>query len=166
MAQVGSQLSARVVALLSAPDIGLNTVVAQLSEAAGILMPAFAREQLKAQNIAAEIAEKSAGASYPAVHIYCERVSNTLREKFRAFSGTARMVMEARVSQDRLEGLEQKSQLMADAMTNVLDASRGDWGMGAFYTGGYDVTFGPVRHGGRNYLQITKVVFDVDVSAN
>jgi hypothetical protein len=158
MAQVGSQLSARVVALLSAPDIGLNTVVAQLSEAAGILMPAFAREQLKAQ--------KSAGASYPAVHIYCERVSNTLREKFRAFSGTARMVMEARVSQDRLEGLEQKSQLMADAMTNVLDTSRGDWGMGAFYTGGYEVTFGPVRHGGRNYLQITKVVFDVDVSAN
>ena len=105
-------------------------------------------------------------AKYPAVHVYCEKLSNTLREKFRTFSGKARMVVEARVSQDRLEGLERQSQLLVDAITDVLDASRGDWGAGMLYNGGYEVMYGPVKSGGRNLIQITKVTFEVDISGN
>jgi hypothetical protein len=47
----------------------------------------------------------------------------------------------------------------------VLDGNRGSWGEGAFFTGGYEVTFDPVQHGGKNFLQIAKVVFDVDLSS-
>jgi hypothetical protein len=33
-----------------------------------------------------------------------------------------------------------------------------------FYAGGYDVEFGPVKRGGKNFLQSAKVSFEVDVS--
>jgi hypothetical protein len=52
-----------------------------------------------------------------------------------------------------------------DAITQVLDKSRGDWGDGVFFDGGYEVTFGGVKHGGRNFLQIAKVVFALEISA-
>ena len=68
------------------------------------------------------------------------------------------------MSQDRLEGLEQRSQTLADAITDVLDQSRGTWGQGMFYSGGYELSFTPVKHGGKNFIQTVKISFDVDVS--
>jgi hypothetical protein len=96
--------------------------------------------------------------------VYCERISNTLREKFRRFSGSARIAVEVRGSLDRLEGLEEQIRFYADAVAQVLDNNRGDWGDGVFYPGGYEVTFGPVKQGGRNYLQTAKASFEVEIS--
>ena len=53
------------------------------------------------------------------------------------------------MSQDRIEGLEDQLRLYVDAVTQVLDANRGSWGQGAFYTGGYEVNFEPVQQGGQ-----------------
>jgi len=50
-------------------------------------------------------------------------------------------------------------------VTQVLDANRGSWGQGMFFTGGYEVKFDPVQHGGRNFLQVAKVTFEVDLSS-
>ena len=61
-------------------------------------------------------------------------------EKFRTFSGKVRTVAEIRVSQDRIEGLEDQLRLYVDAVTQILDSNRGSWGLGAFYTGGYEAT--------------------------
>ena len=69
-----------------------------------------------------------------------------------------------RVTHDRLEGLDQMAQAYVDALTQVLDSNRGDWGDGLFYTGGYTVTYQPVKHGGKNFLQTAKVSFDLQVS--
>jgi hypothetical protein len=74
------------------------------------------------------------------------------------------MTIEVRVSQDRLEGIEAQSQMYLDAATQVLDQNRGDWGEGMFYAGGYEAAFGPVKHGGQNFIQVAKVTFDVGVS--
>jgi len=54
--------------------------------------------------------------------------------------------------------------LYVDAVTQVLDANRGTWGQGAFYTGGYEVSFEPVQLGGQYFLQIARVSFEVDFS--
>jgi hypothetical protein len=75
------------------------------------------------------------------------------------------MVVEARVSQDRLDQIETNLQGFVDAITQVLDNSRGDWGDGTFFDGAYEVNFGGVKHGGRNFLQIAKVVFVLEISA-
>jgi hypothetical protein len=117
-------------------------------------------------NASSELLEKRSGAVYPCVHVYCERIENRLAEKFRTFSGTLFMAAEVRVSDDRVEPVESALLLHVEALTNVLDLSRGPWGVGAFYGGGYSVEFEPVRHGGRNYLQSAKIRFELRVSVN
>ena len=80
------------------------------------------------------MAEHSTVTKYPIVCVYCNKIANLLREKFRTFSGDADMVVEARVSQDRLDRHRDAStQLYIDAITQVLDSNRGDWGNGVFY---------------------------------
>jgi hypothetical protein len=118
------------------------------------------------QNVAADIAEKSAGAQYPAAVVYCEKVSNQLQEKFRSFSGTVELAIEIRHSQDRLEGVEDALEQITDIVTGILSASRGDWGNGMFYSGAYDVSYGSVKRGGRNFLQTAKVRCELSVSVS
>jgi hypothetical protein len=91
---------------------------------------------------------------------------NNLREKFRSFSGTVEIAIEVRHSQDRLEGMEEAIEAQTDAVTTALAASRGDWGDGMYYAGGYEVSFGRVARGGKNYTQVAKVTFEIGVSRN
>jgi hypothetical protein len=122
--------------------------------------------QILAQNVAPELAERSTASKYPLVYVYCTKIVNQLREKFRTFSGEAQMIVEARVSNDRLEEMEDLLQGYIDAITQVLDQSRGDWGDGVFYCGGYEVVFGGVKHGGRNFMQIAKVSLILEISTD
>ncbi len=147
-------------------DQALNGQIAELSLEAGVTEAKLHPAQVLVRNVTAELAEKTAGVTYPAFYVYCEKLTNALREKFRTFSGTARLVIEARASQDRLEGLEDRLHVYVDAVTSLLDANRGDWGQGMFYTGGYEVSFGAVKHGGKNFLQAAKVAFEVEISTD
>ncbi len=163
MAQVASVATGKVTSLMTA-STGLAAAVAAVSALSGTALPPIEAAQIIGQNVAPEIAEKSSVAKYPSVHIYCERVVNQLREKFRTFSGQALMAVEIRVSRDRLESLETRMQLYVEAVTRVLDASRGDWGGGMLFGGGYEVSYGPVKHGGRNLLQTAKITFALEAS--
>jgi hypothetical protein len=163
MAQVASVATGKLAGLM-AVESGLPAAVASVSVNSQFLLPAISLGQIISQNVAPDIAEKSTVAKYPSVHLYCEKVQNLLKEKFRTFSGQAHMVVETRVSQDRLDSLETQMQLYVEAVTQVLDANRGDWGGGMFYGGGYEVSYGTVKHGGRNLLQIAKVSFVLEVS--
>lgn len=122
--------------------------------------------QVRMQNVAADMVEKSDPVRYPVLMVYCEKIVNNLREKFRTFSGTIQMAIEVRHSGDRLEGLEARLEAVTDAVTGILIASRGDWGDGMFYGGGYQVAFAPVKHGGRNFIQVAKVTFEIGASIN
>ena len=165
MSDIGIRVSRAALDLFRG-DQGLPGTVSSLALAADIEAPAFQIDQVIVSNVAPELAEKASYAKYPVVHLYCEKVTNELREKFRLFSGKVRMAAEARVSQSRVDGIESNSQLLSDAVTEVLDASRGDWGNGMFFAGGYEIAYGPVKQGGKNFLQITKVVFEVNVSTD
>jgi len=163
--RIGSLTTTKLLGILTRPE-GIPGTVAELSAEAQLGLQGISAEQIVGQNVAPELVERSTTSKYPLVHVYCGKVSNTLREKFRTFSGDAQMVVEVRVSQDRLEDMEWSVQAYVDAVTQVLDANRGDWGDGVFYCGGYEVTFGAVKHGGRNFLQIAKVGFVVEVSTD
>jgi hypothetical protein len=163
MIQVANTAAAKIVDMLTGPD-GMNSVLTALAQAEQADAGTVDAKQFVSQNVALEIAERSLGVKYPAVHVYCDRIANELREKFRCFSGRAWMVVEVRHSQDRLEGLDQQVQHYVNAIANVLDQNRGDWGNGLFYTGGYEVAFGPVKQGGRHFVQAAKITFEVGVS--
>ena len=165
MPKIGSIATRKVMDILSA-DVGLPGTVARLSADQDVALPGISEHQIIGQNVAPEVSEKSTVSKYPLVYVYCSKVVNQLKEKFRTFSGEAQMVVEARVSQDRLEGMEAEVHLYVDAITQVLDKSRGDWGDGVLYGGGYEVTFGSVKHGGRNLVQIAKLSFVLDISTD
>jgi hypothetical protein len=163
MAWVGSTVTAQVIAFLGTPP-GLNACISTLAQAENLILQVVGQEQLLSQNVSVELAERATEVKYPSVSVYCEKVVNQLKEKFRNFSGKAAMAIEVRVSQDRLTGIESQLQGYVDAVTQVLDQNRGDWGEGMYYTGCYEATFGPVKHGGLNFIQIGKVTFEVGVS--
>jgi hypothetical protein len=163
MGQIGTTATQKAAAMLSAAS-GLPHVLAGLTEEISGGQLQFQTLHVLTQNVAPEVSDRALGLSYPAVYLYCGVLSNSLQEKFRTFSGQAEMIAEVRVTQDRLDGLDNVSQMMADAVTQVLDASRGDWGDGYFYAGGYEVQYGPAKSGGKNFLQTAKIKFDLEIS--
>ncbi len=164
MAITGSVAARKMVEFLTAPEAGLAPLIAQLANDTGVALAPIPAAYIVNQNVPFALAEKAQAVKYPAMYVYTDRVRNLLTEKFRVFSGKVRTVTEVRVSQDGIEGLEELRRVYVVGVTQVLDANRGSWGEGAFYTGGYEVTFDPVQHGGRNYLQIAKVSFEVEFS--
>jgi hypothetical protein len=164
MAQTASVVSQQLAGFLTATDTGIGTALVSLSTSSGIALTPVPAEHVVTQNMAFELAERSQVVKYPVVYVYSDRVRNTLTEKFRTFSGKVRTVAEVRVSQDRIEGIEDQLRLYVDAVTQVLDQNRGTWGQGAFFAGGYEVVYAPVRHGGKNFLQSATVTLEVDMS--
>lgn len=159
MTGLGSAATRKVMERLAGP--------AQAGATAGALLDAgYAGAPMRAQNAAADLMERAGTAQYPLVNVYCEKIVNELREKFRSFSGRVQIAIEVRHSQDRLEGMEEALEQQADAVTQALNASRGDWGDGMFYGGGYEVSFGRVGRGGKNFTQVAKVTFEIGVSRN
>ncbi|HYW41653.1 MAG TPA: hypothetical protein VE959_02275 [Bryobacteraceae bacterium] len=161
-AQIGGAATAKVIQRLTG-SAGMNSSIAALTEGSATVS-ALNAAQVRAQNVSADLAERSGSVKYPAVQVYCEKIANQLTEKFRSFSGKAQMAIEIRHSQDRLDGLQDALELYADAATQVLTAGRGDWGDGMFYGGGYEVAFAAVKNGGKNFIQVAKVTFEIGVS--
>lgn len=163
MAGLSGALTSIVVSMLSSTTSGANVRIGAMVEDDPNLQANGARTII-AMNASVDITEKTGYVQYPMLLVYCDKVSNTLKEKFRQFSGTAHVVVEARYSQDKLNNLQANAEVYADAVCALLDDSRGDWGSGFFYTGGYDVSYAAVVRGGNNFLQVAKVGFDVEVS--
>jgi hypothetical protein len=165
MNKLGTTATTTVIGMITGPG-GMNAGLETLNEPDNLVALPIDSEQIYGQNVAAELAERSTKVRYPSVYVYCETIANTLAEKFRSFSGSLQMAIEVRHSDDRLNGLQNALELYVDSVTAVLDAGRGDWGNGLYYTGGYEVVLGAVKHGGRNFIQTAKITFRIEVSRN
>lgn len=162
MAGISGVITSRLVGMLIARGDGVDARVAAIEQGSGMALSPI--RAVIPQNASVDNSERGGHARYPALCVYCEKLSNTLREKFRRFSGKAVVVVEVRHSQDHLDDIESHLQVYVDAVCALLDDSRGDWGDGSFYPGGYDVTFEAAGRGGKNFLQKAKVKFEVEVS--
>lgn len=163
MTSICNAVTHKVAELLSAP-LGVDSRVIALAEDARVQIHASKLRAIVLQNTPFDLAEKSLQAKYPAIYVYCDKLSNILKEKFRTFSGKAHVSIEIRYSQDRLEEIDRRLQLYVEAVCEVLDNARGDWGDGAFYTGGYEAVFGAVKQGGHNFLEVAKIGLEVEIS--
>jgi len=163
--KIGSAATGKLVHLITGPS-GVNAALGALTQGEQEFAGLVDTSQVRAQNVAADMAERALGMKYPAVNVYCEKIVNDLREKFQRFSGQVQMAIELRQSQDRLEGIEDRLEVYVDATMQMLNGNRGDWGDGMFYGGGYEVAFGPVKQGGKNFIQVAKVTFQIGVNRN
>ena len=118
------------------------------------------------QSISVEMAEKTPSTGYPMLLVHCEKVKNTLRQKFARFSGTATIEVEARVSGDSAETLEEQAQTYVDAVVSLLEESRGNWGDGVYYPGSYEIAYGALRPGGKRFLKSAHIAFDLEIHAS
>jgi hypothetical protein len=143
---------------------GLSDKVGQLSLTSALQIPQISASDILERHVAADVAEKTSGVRYPIVYVYCEKVVNDLREKFRTFSGTAELSVDIRISHEHMDDLQSLLQNYVEAVTDVLDKRRGQWAKGVFYSGGYEIHFGPIKRGGRNFIQAAKVDLIVNVS--
>src|SRR5215471_14751591 len=136
MANAGTLATKRLLHFLETPA-GLSENLAAVAQLQGVKLAPIETTQIFPQNVAQKLVERAVDLKYPAILLYCEKITNDLREKFRTFSGKAHMAVEVRVSQDRVEGLSNLLQAYVDTVTRILDQNRGDWTNGMFYTGGY-----------------------------
>jgi hypothetical protein len=163
MATISTTAVSALTGLLTGPG-GLTDEFRPWSATEDEAVPAISAGDVVQRHVSADLTEKTSGARYPNVHVYCEKVANALREKFRRFSGTADLVVEIRVSHEHMDPLETLLQTYAEAVTEILERNRGHWAPGVFYTGGYTIQYGPIKRGGRNFLQSAKVELTVNGS--
>ena len=135
MAGLSGTLTSIVVSMLTSTTSGVNAAGRRDGRRRSEPRRLPGYERSCALNASVEISEKTGYVHYPALLVYCDKLSNTLKEKFRHFSGKAHVVIEVRHSQDVLAGLESSAQVYVDAVCALLDDSRGDWGSGLFLFG-------------------------------
>ena len=121
-------------------------------------------ERVLAAHMAPEEHEKSGRIRYPIFLVYCDRIQNLHREKFRRFSGMVRLVVEVRVSSDRSDRIQDALYAQTEAVLDVLERNRGCLGDGVFWSGKYEVDFSTLRRGGAQYLQTARVFVELEVS--
>ncbi len=163
MAGFSGTLTTNVIALLTDPATGVNARITSM-EANDPRLKAIGIRSIVSQNASVQITEVAGQAQYPVLLVYCGSVQNTLREKYRAFSGRVHLVVEIRHTQEKLDGIERNTGMFVDAVCALLGEARGDWGDGASYAGGYEVNYEPVAMGGKNFIQRAKVSFAVELS--
>jgi hypothetical protein len=163
MANAGNLATNRMLHFLETPA-GLGENLAAVAQLQGLTLAPFEAEQIFTQNVAQKLVVRATDIKYPSLLLYCDKLTNDLREKFRTFSGKAHLAIEVRMSQDRIEGVTTLLLAYVDTVTRILDQNRGDWGSGMFYSGGYNVVFGQMENGGRNFIQTAKIAFEVSVS--
>jgi len=162
-AKIGSAITGKVIQRITG-TAGVNSGLAALTLGGPSPAGPLSAAQVRSQNVAADIAERATTTQFPAVNVYCEKIVNSLEEKFRTFSGTAQMAIEVRHSQDRLDGLQDGLEVYLDAVMQMLNSSRGDWGDGMYYAGAYQAAYGPIKQGGKNFSQTAKITFEIGVS--
>lgn len=163
MAGITGSLTAQTVQMLTSGTTGANVRVAAIA-ANDSSLSATQIKSITQLNATVDMMEAQGIAQYPALLVYCGRSRNLMTEKGREFSGQVEITVEVRHSQDKLTSIDQNTQLYVDAVCALLDDSRGDWGDGTMYTGGYEVHYEPVLKGGRNFVQKVKVNFTLEVS--
>lgn len=145
-------------------ESGLAQSIAALRDRPESVLRAQSAERVGSAQASAEIQEKSGVNEYPVFQVYVAKIENTMREKFRSFSGTIHLVTEVRVSGDRLEGLTEELHFYADAVADVIERSRGDLGDGIILSGAYETVFEPAKKGGLHYQQTARVTCEAGLS--
>lgn len=119
--------------------------------------------EIRVENVSLDVAEKSL-VRYPAILVYCEKLTNTLKEKFSVVSGTLSLAIEIRASGNSIAAVSEQSSAYAEAVMKVLDCHFGQWADGVQYCGGYEVGFQQMKRGGTQLIQVTRITVPVQIS--
>ena len=140
---------------------GANMTLTTIAARDRVHLPALTGQSVLIQNVPAKLADENNATVYPAVYLYCDRMENTLIEKFTRFSGRIFVVADVRVSGERIAGLDEDLGRYTEAVREVLGAHQGQWTENLAYSGAYDVRFREVELGGRNFIQTAHIEIEL-----
>ena len=83
-ANIAGGATAKALSLMQGQS-GINASVAAMQQAVSGAVSFAPPVQVTAQNVAADLVERSMAVRYPMATVYCEKVVNDLKEKFRSF---------------------------------------------------------------------------------
>lgn len=144
----------------------LEQQITLVSNNAKAQVPPISSERIVLSSIPMEVADKNVQLGYPRVCIYSSSVKNSRVEKFRSFSGEVAVVVEIWASGDLITDVDTWIHYYVEAVTEILQASAGDWGSGMFYSGNYDVQFQVAKPGGLGFVEAAKLTFSLNVSVS
>jgi hypothetical protein len=98
--------------------------------------------------------------------VFCSRLVNQHREKFRSLSGTLAITVEIAATADLIDLVENWMHYYVEAVSNILRRSAGDMGDGVFFPGTYQVDVQLAQIGGSGFLQLSQVTCELSVSRN
>lgn len=153
----------RVAALLNGAG-GLAESLERLRAVYGQESPRLEPTNVRVLKAGVEITDKALGAKYPDIRVYCERIRSRATETLRRFSGEMQIVIEARVSQDRLEGITEKLEYYCDAIRDALERRVGCLGPGLYLSSEYEMVIEPVQKGGAHFVQTAKLTCHVIIN--
>ena len=143
---------------------GANSTLGEIGARDRVHLPGLMDRNVLIQNVPPKLADENAPTVYPALYLYCERMENVLRKKFTKFSGPIFLSVDVRVSDERMDGLDEQLARYVEAVRAVLGANQGQWTDNLAYSGAYSVRFREIELGGRNFIQTAQV--EVEVQAH
>ncbi len=168
-ANIASGATAKVLCLLQGTG-GINASLTALQQAAlqqGMAGGFAAAVQVTAQNVAPDLVEKSTAVRYPTGEYL-------LRQSGECADGEIPELLGAGGDDDRDPAFAGRAgrpgkragtlHLPTRPPRRSTHFTRGDWGNGMFYSGGYEISFAAVKRGGRGFLQAARIGFNVGVS--
>lgn len=133
------------------------------SEAVEAGLPRVSADQIITDHIPASLLTQQSAVRYPRFQIYCARVENQMREKFNRFSGTAQLTVEIHHSGEKWDSVSSGLGLYVQAVTDVVEANRGELRAGVHLPGRYSVEIDAPKAGGRGYLQSARILVPVEI---
>jgi hypothetical protein len=140
----------------------INTIASSANQN----VPNIPSSQIVLSSATPDMADKNLQFTYPRVCLYSTGLKNSHTEKFRSLSGTVLVIADIWVSANLLQDADSWSHFYVEAVTKVLRQSIGDWGDGIFFSGTYDVQFQAPKAGGFGFVELARVICNLNVSRN
>ena len=159
-------LAAQNLATLLAASSGGETEVDALALESNIEIPPIPSSQIYVSSAPAFMADSQQEIGYPRISVFSSKVKNTQTEKFRSLSGYATVTAEIAITGDTVSDVDTYIHFYVEALTNILQRNRGDWGNGISFFGAYDLEIQPPQAGAGGFVQLARLNFEVGVSRN
>ncbi len=157
-------LAAQSVAALLTASTGVSAEIQELAVESQLAIPAIPSNQIYLSSAPASAADLQQELGYPRISIFSSKVKNTQVEKFRSFSGSAVVTAEIAITSNLINEVDTYIHFYLEAIANVLQRNRGDWGNGICFFGTYDSEIQPPKTGMGGFVQIARINFEVGVS--
>jgi hypothetical protein len=142
----------------------LQQQLGAMAQSSGMNIPAITPSQVVLTAAGPDLSDKNVQLIYPRVCLYSSGVRNTQNEKFRSFSGAVFVTAEVWASGNLIDEAESRLHYYAEAVAQLLQKNKGDWGDGVFFGGAYDIQIQSPKIGGVGFVQSAKITCSVGVS--